>query len=128
LEDLLSNNREVYMGFVTNQWIKGNVVRNRKFAPVNGTVSAKSSKDSWSKQRGVVLEIRIERDGGDYHELFLTKDDIASLLSVVTQAADTKTRASVAIDSLISLSDHEVLISLRTLLSKRYENASTSMQ
>jgi hypothetical protein len=42
------------MGFITNQWLKGERGRNRTYEPVKVRVWAESENDWWSRDHGVI--------------------------------------------------------------------------
>jgi hypothetical protein len=110
--------KEIPMGFITNQWLKG-FLRNRTFHPVSGAVSAKAASDSWAKRNGVLLEIRLKKSDGSFQELYLTRDELNKILPTVVELGDVEPRTEAAVASLNSLDDAELLEALKSVLSKR---------
>lgn len=104
------------MGFITNQWLKGEPERDRSYSPVEGKVSGHSL--PW-KNHDVVFDIRIERPDGARQIMHLTQGEIDKLLPSVMECGEQSIRLEAALDILADLTDTELLQFLTRLLSKR---------
>lgn len=108
------------MGFITNQWLKGDPERERGHHPVEGEVSGTPSRDGWSQRNDVFFRITIYReDDGDYQTVYLTQDEVGKILSQMVKVAEQSARNNVALAILKRLDDAELLQFMTTLLVER---------
>lgn len=107
------------MGFITNQWLKGNPDRNRGHYPVQVSMNVQTSEDEWSLERQVSCEIRVKKDDGEYQVLYFTTGELAEILPALTRSADSTVLKALAAETLRRLDDAAILAALKWALSKR---------
>jgi len=75
------------MGFINNQWLMdaARSTRNRKHSLVAATVTSSFPTQSWDKEHGGVVVLKIERENGDHQDLVLTKDEAENLLPLLIE-------------------------------------------
>src|ERR1019366_1805675 len=102
------------MALLTKRWLKGNLLRLREHEPVDVTLSPEWAEERWLRDNRVKFGIRLEREDGFYHALFLSEKDTASFLQRVIAESDAKTKAAIALASLRSLDTKAVFSVLST--------------
>jgi hypothetical protein len=94
------------LGFISNQWLKGDSVRDRGFSPVEVKLEWMPSLMEWHKQNNVQFTVIATRAGGDQHYIDFTGAELQSLLPRVLNT-DASSREDVAIRLLTNLSNLE---------------------
>lgn len=107
------------MGFITNQWLKGNPERNRAFAPVAGDITAAPSRDGWSKDRDVVVDITVRRPDGNFQQVLLTSQEVDSLMPTMIETGGAQVRLQMAVSTFAKLPDGELLDALSKIFTNR---------
>jgi len=106
------------MGFITNQWLKGHVERDRSHFPVRCEISGKASFGDWTSDN-VVFDIQAQRPDGDVQLMYLTQDEVDELLPAMMEVGNQSIRLKFAHEALAKLDDAELLRFLAILLSER---------
>lgn len=114
------------MGFITNQWLKGDPERSRKHSPIKISFELGSIYDAWCRRKEVNGAILAMREDGDYQSLYFTELELNQLMPTLARGADINTRQEIAFDTLLCLSDTDLLNFFADVLSRRASDKNTA--
>jgi hypothetical protein len=106
------------MAFITNQWLKGEVQKDRPHCPIPVNPRTWSSDQFAWTARKTVVALNFERDNGNYQTVLFTQDDLALVLQTLVEKSDRNTKAKIAVEALSGLTPRVVLSVLAKALSK----------
>ncbi len=112
------------MGFITNQWLKGDAWRNRKHVPVKVSFELESTSGAWTKRNEVKGAIHATREDGNYQSVYFTEPELNALVPTLAKGADLNARREAAFDVLLCFSDEDLVRFLAELLSRRTNDRS----
>ena len=95
------------MGFISNQWLKGDGVRDRGFSPIEVEFQWFQSRTDWCERNKIRSTLIGTKAGGDCHMIYFTDADLQVLLPRVLLDADASSRNQVTIRLLSNLDDLE---------------------
>ena len=108
------------MGYITNQWLEGSILRNnRGHWPIEVSMEVTPSTGEWAKERGVLAEVCMERTRGDYQTAYFTQKDLAAILPMLAGCADNEKRKSLALKAISDFRDTDLLEFLEKGLAAR---------
>ena len=107
------------MAFVTNQWLKGLSIRDRTHNPVPAEICAAYLDDEWSKRHAVVAGLNLKRSDGDFQTVFFTQKDLATFLSSLVAASDSRTRSRMAVEALSKMNARSLVAALSKVFASK---------
>ena len=108
------------MGAITNQWLKGRVLKNRPHSPVSVTVTSRlSTQDEWAKSRSVIAEIFARRSDAYYQTVYITPDEVNKIVQTLFSVSNLSVQQDEAIKLLSKLSDSELVAVLAKAMANR---------
>lgn len=107
------------MAFITTQWLKGTVERNRGHFPVRVTVEPGTPSDNWGERNQIAAHIQATRDDHSYQTLYFTQEDIAAVLPYLVRWSSLKAKAEAATAALIDISERDLAVFLEELFVRR---------
>lgn len=102
------------MGYITNQWLKGDAERRKGWRPIQVDMHSESRRDeedSWYNEHDVVVEIKATRSEADYQVVLFTEQDLAGILNRLVRAASMETRDNI-FEELLEWADNDQLAKL----------------
>ncbi|MFA5913706.1 MAG: hypothetical protein WC830_09140 [Burkholderiales bacterium] len=103
------------VGFITNQWLKVDVERNRKHLPVSVAFALRLTSDKWVMRNEVKATIDATRRGGEFQSVYFTEKDLNAIIPALATGADMNTRRKVALDTLSTFNDQDLVVFLSDL-------------
>lgn len=108
------------MAYITNQWLKGVVQRNRGHSPIKVAVEPRvSSDDEWDASHQIAAHIQATREDQTYQTIYFTQQDIAAILPYLVARASADAKAQAATIVLTGLSGGELASFLEELFARR---------
>lgn len=107
------------MAYITNQWLKGEIARNRGHDPIKVTIDAMAPGDEFDTAHRIAAHVQLTRGDGDYQILRLLRDDITTLLPYLISQAHASAKSSAATIALDSLEDGDLAQFLEELFVRR---------
>ena len=107
------------MAYITNQWLKGEIERNRGHHPLEVSFETCPARGKWDAEHMVVADLRMTQNNGDYQSIYLTQNDLAHSLSFLVSLASETTKREIAIKVIRNLEDTALLQLLSELFVER---------
>lgn len=108
------------MGFITNQWLKGLVERDRYHYPVPVDVAMKRVTDEFSRRNRSAAALRFNRSDGNYMQVHFTAAEVNEVVRHLATATDVVVREDIAMNLLRSFDDEGLVRFLGRLLAGRH--------
>lgn len=106
---------------MSNQWLnKGIGLRNRGYNPVSVSVTVEAPSDSWSRVRGIAVEVTAMKGNHEYQTVHFTQEEADNLGQTLLLSMSKRAREKVLLHLLKELSHAKILRALALDLRKRF--------
>ena len=118
-EHNVNHNNGGPVGFITDNWLKGTVERNREHRPTEVAVGVGVPSGEWESSHGVEALIHASSSADTYKTLYLTQADIGAVVPYLVSRATRKIQNDAVIVALADCSDKELSKVLEELFLRR---------